>query len=125
MAAACFNPENVAAGASIISIEEKYPWSQAATCAPPAATSSGHRCGGVLVSEGCVESDDLGRGPEIAENPSEQIGLHGVDRHQDLFDMAALDALKCARVEIQASWPDAQKRHRTLALRTDRNFDWR
>jgi hypothetical protein len=65
-----------------------------------------------------AKSDDLDRGPKITKKQSEHIGLHGVGRYQDLLDMIALDALKRARVEVQASRPYAQKHHRTLALRT-------
>jgi hypothetical protein len=45
--------------------------------------------------------------PEFTQEPSERIGMHRVGRHEDRFNMIAPDALKRARVEVQAPWPDA------------------
>lgn len=57
-------------------------------------------------------------GPQFTPKPSKHIRLNGVDRHEDLFDMSALDALERAFVELQPSGLDARKGHRAVALRT-------
>jgi hypothetical protein len=69
------------------------------------------------------KSDDLDPGAKITKKQSEQIGLHGIACYQDLLDMIAFDALKRARLEVQACRPYAQKHHRTLALWTDGIID--
>lgn len=61
--------------------------------------------------------------PQFTQKPSEHVGLNGIDRYEGFLNMLALDALKRAYVELQASRHDAGRYHRTLALRTFLTFD--
>src|SRR5664279_1547194 len=61
--------------------------------------------------------------PQFTQEPSEGIGLNGIDRYQDFLNMIALDALKCAYIKLQASRNDGQKHHRAPTLRTFLTFD--
>src|SRR5664280_83991 len=62
--------------------------------------------------------------PQFTQEPSEGIGLNGIDRYHDFLNMIALDALKCAYIELQACRHDARKHHWAPAFRTFLTFDW-
>lgn len=84
------------------------------------------------VDDGCSPSDErvaanqgaqLRWRPQLTQESSEHIGLNGIDRYHDFLNMIALDALKCAYIELQASRHNARKHHRAPALRTFQTFD--
>jgi hypothetical protein len=51
------------------------------------------------------------------------MGSNGIDRYQGFLNLIALDALKCAYIELQAPRHDARKHHGAPALRTFLTFD--
>jgi hypothetical protein len=62
-------------------------------------------------------------GPEFTQQPAENVGLERIGPGHDLFDMTALNAFECLRIEPQSCWHYPGQNHLSLAHRTATTFN--